>query len=380
MPRILIVTGEASGDLHGANLAGAIRSLRPDAQLFGVGGPKMLAAGVDLMHGIDRLDIVGLVGLTQLPAVLRTYRALGRLLRQNRFDVVVFIDNPGLNLRLIRIARRAGHRIVYYIGPQLWAWNPGRMRMITGAVDRMLVILPFEVELYRQAGVPCEFVGHPLLDAMVPTYDRDELRKRFGCEPAGQVLGLLPGSRQHEVRSLLPEMLEAGARLMQEFPGLQVLIAQASSIPDEVIREIVDASGNGARVIPRIIRDQPNEVMAASDVLLVASGTATLQAAIIGTPMVIAYKVSWLTYWVGRMVVRVKWIGLANIVAQRQIIPELIQRDATAERLALEAGRLLRDEAAANAMRRALAGVRQSLGEPDASRRAATAVLRECAA
>ena len=375
-PRILIVTGEASGDLHGAHLAGALRSVRPDVRLSGMGGPKMRAAGVELLLGIDRLDVVGMIGWTQLHAVLRTYLVLRRLFRRNRYEAVVFIDYPGLNLRLARLARRAGHRVVYYISPQIWAWRPGRIRLIAGVVDRMLVILPFELQLYRRAGVPCEFVGHPLLDIVAPSYDRHELRKRFGCEGASRVLALLPGSRDHEVRALLPDLLEAAARLRADFPDLHVLIAQASSIPDALIRELVA----GSPMEPSIVHDQPNEVIAAADVLLVASGTATLQAALIGTPMVIVYKTSWFTYWLARRLIRIDWIGLANIVAQRQIVPELIQQDATPARMAEEAARVLHDEAVAREVRAALAGVRQSLGQPGASRRAAEAVLRECQA
>ena len=374
--RILIVTGEASGDLHGANLAAAIRVLKPDAKLFGVGGVKMHAVGVELLHGIERLDVVGMIGWRQLLAVVATYRALAGVLRRNRYDAVVFIDNPGLNLRLARIAHRAGHRVVYYVSPQIWAWKPGRIKLIARVVDRMLVILPFEEALYRKAGVPCEFVGHPLLDVIAPSYDRHELRKRFGCEQAPRVLGILPGSREREVRLLLPDMLQAAGRLQEQFLGLEVLVAQAASIPDQLIHDLIVTSG----VAVRVVRDQANEVIAAADALLVASGTATLQAAIIGTPMVIAYKGSAFSYWLARRLICIPWIGLANIVAQRQIAPELIQHEATAGRMAVEVRRLLEDEEAAGSVQSALTAVRRSLGEPGASRRAAMAVLREAGA
>ncbi|MBI4402075.1 MAG: lipid-A-disaccharide synthase [Nitrospirae bacterium] len=374
MPRVLIVTGEASGDLHGANLAAAIRALRPDIEILGVGGAKMRAAGVELVRGIERLDAIGLVGLAQLRAIARTYFAIVRFLRRQSFDVVVFIDNPGLNLRLARTAKRAGHRVVYYIAPQIWAWHAGRIRLISRVVDRMIVILPFEEQLYRRAGVRCDFVGHPLLDAVAPSYDRAEIRKRFGMDGAAKVIGLLPGSREREVRDLLPVMLHASVELSRLFPGLRLLVAQAPSIPDDLIAEL--SSGAGMEV--RVIRDQPNEVMAAADLLLVASGTATLQAAVIGIPMVIVYRVSWLTYWVARWLIRVDCIGLVNIVAGRRIVPELIQHEATPERLQEEAARLLGDEAAYDRMRAALRAVRESLGSSGASRRAAAAVLAEC--
>ncbi|MDA2911808.1 lipid-A-disaccharide synthase, partial [Nitrospiraceae bacterium AH_259_D15_M11_P09] len=324
MPRILIVTGEASGDLHGANLARALRTLRQDVEILGVGGDKMQAAGVQLLAGIQRLDVMGMLGLAQLRAALRNYSALTRFLRQTRLEAVVFIDHPGLNLRLARVAKKARHRVVYYIAPQIWAWHSSRIRLISRVVDRMIVILPFEEVLYRQAGIACDFVGHPLLDAVDPCYDRAELRKRFGFDEAAIVIGLLPGSREREVRSLLPIMLQAAARLAGQYPGLELAVAQASSIPDGLIEALAEGSGPSVRVYP----DQPNEIMALSDLLLVASGTATLQAAVIGTPMVITYRASWLTYWLARMLIKVKHIGLVNIVAGRGIVPELLQHEA----------------------------------------------------
>ena len=374
MPRILLVTGEASGDLHGANLAREMKVLRPDVELVGVGGPKMQAAGVTLLPGIERLDMIGLPGPAQLRIAAHNYRAITRFLQHTPLDVVVFIDHPGMNLRLARRAKRDGHRVVYYIAPQVWAWRPGRMRLIARVVDRMVVILPFEHALFRGAGVVCDFVGHPLLDVVAPSYDRPELKKRYGLNESAIVLGLLPGSREREVRSLLPILLEATSRLTDLYPGLQPVIAQAASIKDGLIEEL----SAGSRVKSRIVKDEPNEVMAMSDLLLVASGTATLQAAVVGTPMVIVYRTNRLTYWVARAMIRINCIGLVNIVAGRSIVPELIQHDVTPERVAQEASRLLRDQTAAHEMRDALRAVRESLGDPGASKRAATAVLAEC--
>jgi len=375
MPRIFIVTGEASGDVHGANLAGAIRALQPDVELIGVGGSRMQAAGVALLPGLKRTDAMGVtLGSAHLRAAIRNFVALARFLSRTQLDAVVFIDNPGMNLRLARIAKWAGQRVVYYIAPQVWAWAPVRMRLIRRRVDRVIVILPFEEELYRKAGVPCTFVGHPLLDEVAPSYDRDELRKRFGLESSAPVVGLLPGSRESEVRALLPLMLQAATLLTRRHPGVRFIMAQAPSITDELIASL----SAGSSVNVHVVRDQASEVMAASDVLLVASGTATLQAAIVGTPMVLTYRAPWLTYWLARWLIRIDWIGLANIVAGRSIVPELIQQDATAERLSQEASRLLSDQRAAHEMRAELRKVREALGSPGASRRAAAAVLAEC--
>jgi lipid-A-disaccharide synthase len=376
MPRILIVTGEASGDLHGANLAAALQTLSPGIELFGVGGKKMKAVGVRLVQGIERLDVMGLLGLAQIRQVARTYRTVSRFVRENALDAVVFIDNPGLNLRLARAAKRMRQRVIYYIAPQIWAWHASRIKVIKRVVDRMIVILPFEQELYRRAGVSCDFVGHPLLDVVAPSYDRSELRKHFGLDGAGRVVGLLPGSREKEVRALLPLMLEAAARLARHEPGLQFVVAQAASIPDGLIDEL----SAGAGVTVRILRDQASEVMAVSDLLLVASGTATLQAAVIGTPMVIVYRTTPLTYLIAKLMIRIPWIGLVNIVAGRTIAPELIQQDATAVRLADEAARFLRDPQLLSDTRAAMKAVREQLGEPGASRRAAAAILAEIAA
>lgn len=376
MPRILIVTGEASGDLHGASLAAAIRAVRPDAELLGVGGEKMKTAGVILLQGIEQLDAMGMVGLSQLRAAAAKYLAIRRFLRHNPLDAVVLIDNPGLNLRLARAAKGLGHKVIYYIAPQIWAWNPGRIHLIRRVVDRVIVILPFEEALYRNAGVPCRFVGHPLLDTIMPSYDREELRKRFGHASPSPLLGLLPGSRQQEVRALLPTMLQAAADLSADYSGMSVLIAQAASIPDHLIQDLGHASG----VDVRIVRDQSNEVMAAADLLFVASGTATLQAAVIGTPMVILYRTSWLTYWLARMLIRINCIGLVNIVAGERFVTELIQHDATPRRLYDEGRRLLSDREAWMAMRTRLRVVRESLGAPGASKRAAMEVLAECGA
>ncbi len=375
MPRIFIVTGEASGDLHGANLAGAIRALRPDVELIGVGGGRMQAAGVALLPGIRRVDTIGVsLGLAHLSAGLHNLFTLAGYLRRTPLDAVVFIDNPGVNLRLARVAKWVGHRVVYYIAPQVWAWASVRMRLIRRRVDHAVVILPFEEPLYRQAGVRCTFVGHPLLDEVAPSYDRDELRKRFKLDSAAPVIGLLPGSRESEVRALFPMMLRAAAQLAQRHPGAQFIVAQAASITGELLASLSAEGGVPVQIVP----NQASEVMAACDVLLVASGTATLQAAVIGTPMVLTYRTAWLTYWLARWLIRIQWIGLVNIVAGRTIVPELIQQEATPERMSEEISRLLADGQAADRMRADLRNVREALGSSGASRRAAEVVLAEC--
>ncbi len=341
-PRILIIAGEASGDLHGANLAAALRAKAPELSILGVGGPRMQAAGVELVQSLSHLNVIGIAGPSAVRALARRVLAIRRLLRRDPLDLVVLIDNPGLNFHFARVAKRAGRRVVYYIAPQLWAWRPRRMRWIQRRVDHVVVILPFEAENYRRAGVPCTFVGHPLLDEVAPSYDRERLRAAYGLPREACVIGLLPGSRAGEIRALLPVMVEAV--------------------------QLLDV---------RLIARDPNGVMAAADLLFIASGTATLQAAIIGTPMVIVYKLPWLTYLLARLLVRVHSIGLANLVAGRAFIPELIQHHATPARLADQARRILDDASFREATRAEMARVRSLLGTPGASDRAAEVVLTQ---
>lgn len=373
-PRILIVTGEASGDLHGANLAKALYDLDPHIHIDGVGGQRMLAEGVHLLPGIESVDAIGVPGLKQLARGIRTLQRLKKMLRENIYDAVVFIDSPGMNLRLAKAAVKAKQHVIYYIAPQIWAWGKRRLSVIQRAVSRMLVIFPFEEPLYRRAGVPCNFVGHPLLDVVEPSYDQSMVREQLHVPKGGRVLGLLPGSREHEVARCLPMMLEAAWEVKKAFPDVHIMIAKSASVSDAGIHDRV----KGYKSLQvTVVDNQPNEVMAAADLLFVASGTATLQAAIIGTPMIILYRVPWLTYAIARHLVKIPDIGLVNIVAGRRIVPELIQHDMTVTRLVPEALRLFHNPELLEDMRKTFQEVREALGEPGASRRAAECVLAE---
>ncbi len=374
MPRILIITGEASGDLHGANLARALKARDPHVVLAGIGGAEMESAGVRLVRETGRLDVIGMVGLVTLLSVIRRFLSVRRLFRSEPWDAVVFIDHPGLNLRYAYFAKAAGLRVFYYIAPQIWAWRPGRIHWIKQRVDHVLVILPFEKAIYDRANIPCTFVGHPLLDAVGSNYDRPALRQRFGLVPDGPVIALLPGSRMREIESLLPILLEAAEKLAQRAPQTQFLLAQASTIQDNLLESLLRKS----TVSVKVVKEQASEVMAAADLALVASGTATLQAAVIGTPLILVYRTSALTFWLAFFLIRVRWIGLVNLVAERTVVPELIQTEATGQRLYEEASRLLDDRFAYDEMKRGLAKVRAALGQPGASTRAAEVVLAAC--
>lgn len=378
MTRILIMAGEASGDQHGAQLAGALRSLAPDVELLGLGGKRMQAAGVELLAGIERLDIIGVPTLRELRQAWRTFKALSRHLETLKLDAVVLIDNPGLNLRLARVAKRAGHRVVYFVAPQLWAWHASRIEKMKRYVDLVLAILPFESEIYTRAGMRSTFVGHPLLDDIAPKPDRRALRASLGIEPDVCVVGLLPGSREKETRMLLPVMLGAAERLatanpLQRVP-LRFVLGQVPTLPDRLFEEILRASP----VQVTAARGRALDVMAAADALIVASGTATLQSAVTGTPLTIVYRGSALTALFVRSVARVKWIGLANIVVDRQIATELLQENCTPENVADEIGRILSDPAALERAQAIALELRKKFGPPGASMRAAEAILAEC--
>lgn len=376
MTRILIITGEASGDLHGANLAKALKACDPQVSLAGIGGRAMEAAGVQSVGTMGQFDVMGMVGPVALLAIIRRFFFMRRLFRSEPWDAVIFVDNPGLNLRYAYFAKGAGLRVFYYIAPQVWAWGPWRMYWIKKRVDHVLVILPFEKPLFDQAGMRCTFVGNPILDAVEETYDRSALRAKFGLAPQERVIALLPGSRAHEVHVLLPILLDAAEKLARHQPGTQFLLAQASTIQDNLVQPFLRQS----RVPVTVVKEQTSEVLAVSDFALVKSGTAILQAAVVGTPMVLLYQISSLEWWIASFFKRVQWIGLANLVAGRLVVPELVQSAATGQRLYEEALRILDDRAVYDEMKRELAKVRESLGEPGASKRAAEAVLAGCRA
>lgn len=376
MARILIVTGEASGDLHGANLAKALRAKDPQVSLAGIGGAAMEAAGVQLISKMGQFDVMGMVGPLALLAIFRRFFFMRRLFRSEPWDAVIFVDNPGLNLRYAYFAKGAGLRVFYYIAPQIWAWGPWRVYWAKRRVDHMLVILPFEKPLWDKAGVPCTFVGHPILDAVAGLHDRSELRSKLGLSVDEQVVALLPGSRSHEVQVLLPILLSAAEKLAQHKPGTKFLLAQASTIQDNLLQAFLE----GNRVPITVMKEQTSEVLAVSDFALVKSGTAILQAAVVGTPMVLLYQISALEWWIASFFKRVKWIGLVNLVAGRSVVPELVQHEATGQRLYEEALRILEDPIAYADMKRSLAEVRDTLGAPGASARAAEKVLAVCQA
>ena len=370
----MLSAGEASGDLHGGVLCRALRELEPGVRLVGMGGAHMAAAGMDVIVDPTGQAAVGTSeALGRIPSLYRAYRALVKRLRLERPGALVLIDFPEFNLRLARRARRAGVPVVYFIPPQLWAWRRGRVHLMARRVSRVLAVFPFEPALYEQARVPVEFVGHPLLDVVPLDLTRDEARRRLGADPGHSLIGLLPGSRREEIEHLLPPMLEAAGRLAADDGRRRFVLGLAPTVPREQVQAHLLRTAGGPAV--DIVSGRTYEVMAAADTLLIASGTATLEAALLGTPMVVCYRVSRTTEIIARLLARVQWIGLPNLVSGRAVVPELIQKDVTGARIAAEASRLLDNPVIATAQRAAFKELRARLGEPGVGWRAARAVL-----
>ena len=369
--RIIIVAGEASGDLHGGDLAREILERDPNCDLFGIAGQSMRASGVRAL--VEMEDIHGL-GLSELLSTIgRTSRAfldLRKILRRESPDLLILIDYAEFNLILAGVAKRAGVRVLYYITPQVWAWRRGRIRKLVDRADKLAVVLPFEADLYRAAGERVEFVGHPLLDRVRPAQNRAETLKRHGLPANARLIALLPGSRRAEVKYMLAPMAEA-ARILARDHGLTPVLALAPTLTADEIAHVGATDLTGIQVV----ENDTYSIVAASEVALVTSGTATLETALLGCPEVIAYKLTALSYTLGRMLVRgVEFFGLPNILAGKKIVPELLQREVTARNLVRAAEPLLTPTIRSQTVA-ALGDLRAKLGAPGAAARVAAMAL-----
>jgi lipid-A-disaccharide synthase len=366
---VMIIAGEASGDLHGAGVVRELKRANPAIEIFGVGGDRMKQEGMQLIYHVKELGFMGFAEVIKHLPVIRSMKiTLEAVLRLRKPDVVVLIDYPGFNLRFANSAKRSGAKVVYYISPQVWAWHRSRVKKMRGIVDKMLVIFPFEVDLYRKEGVDAEFVGHPLLEVLSSGLDRRNFVKRYGLDPQKKILALLPGSRMQEIDKIFPEMLRAG-RTIAKAESMEIVIAVAPTLQEEHFRTFyVDGV--------HLVKDASYDVMANADFALVTSGTATLETGLFGTPMVVVYKTSWPTYLLGRMLIRLKNIGLVNIVAGKQIVPEFIQHRAAAPTMAREVIHLLQNSELLASMKQELLSVKGRLGEFGASQRVAQRILQ----
>jgi lipid-A-disaccharide synthase len=371
MKKVLIIAGEASGDLHGANLVREVRKQDPSVLFFGVGSRQMKDAGVQILADASEISVVGATEvLTHLRPLYRVFRGLTRFLRQERPDLLVLIDFPDFNILLGKRAKKLGIPILYYISPQVWAWRKGRIKTIADLVKAMIVVFPFEVGLYQDAGVDVRYAGHPLTDTVQSPYNQGEAKRLFGLDPGKRTLALLPGSRTREIFHLLPDMLAAAGILRDRIPGLQFVLPVAPTLAREFVESFVRKGPVPVTIADGAVYD----ALRASDAALVASGTATLETGLMAVPMVIVYRVSSLTYAIGRLFVDVDHIGLVNIVAGERVVPELVQHDATPENMADAITQLLGDPAYYGRVQTRLAGIRSKLGEAGTSARVASLV------
>ncbi len=358
MANIFIVSGEESGDLHGSSLIAALKRLMPGLKVGGMGGARMRASG---LVGPDsrEVSVVGVVEVIEkLPKILRTFKALKKNLLGFQADAVVLIDFPDFNLRFAKEVKKLGIPVIYYISPQVWAWRKGRIAKIARLVDKMLVVFPFEAEPYRDRGVDVEYVGHPLADSAKLDLPEAGAKKDLGLSPGSLCVALLPGSRTGEIKRLLPPMLEAAVLIEKGLAEKPVfLLPAANSIDDSLI----DGYLSGVPVDVRVVRHMMHTALRASEAAVVASGTATLETALIGTPMVIIYRMSAVSYWIARALIKLPYAGLPNIIAGRETVKELIQGEATPENIAREILSILNDPRKRESILESYSEIRASL-------------------
>jgi len=366
----MIIAGEASGDLHGSGVVRELKKANPGIEIFGVGGDRMRQEGMQLIYHVNELGFMGFAEVIKhLPVIRSMKNTLETVLRHKKPDVVLLIDYPGFNLRFAKTAKRSGAKVVYYISPQVWAWHRSRVKKMRGIVDKMLVIFPFEADFYHKEGIDAEFVGHPLLEVLKSGLDRKGFGKRYGLASDKKVLALIPGSRKQEIDMIFPEMLKA-ARTIARDEGMEIVVAVAPTLEEEYFRTFYNLEG------VHLVKNASYDVMQNADFALVTSGTATLETGLFCTPMVVVYKTSWPTYLIGRLLIRVNNIGLVNIVAGKQIVPEFIQHRANASTLALEVLAMVRNGELLTTMKQELASVKGKLGEIGASSRVAQRILQ----
>jgi lipid-A-disaccharide synthase len=375
--RLLLSCGEASGDLYAGALIRELRALDAGVSISGLGGPHFAAAGGRLVDDYRQIAVTGLTeAVAKIPRSLAAFRRLVRSAKSDKPDALVAIDFPDFNFRLARALKRLGVPVIYYISPQIWAWRPKRLETMRRIADRVLVIFPFEEAIYRNGGVPVEFVGHPLVDLAAPSASRSDFLRARGLSPTAPTVAVLPGSRPNEVSRILPDLLKAARMIQAAVPEVQFVVARAPNLDDRLFALKGSDPGSDPFALV-VVEGDTDTVLASADLALTASGTATVQAALHDTPMVIVYRLSPLTYRLGRRLVTIGMIGMVNLIAGEKIVPELVQDAFTPEAVAREAIALLTDRERATRVKAGLARVRERLGGSGASRRAAQAILHE---
>ena len=368
---VLIVAGEASGDLHGASLIRELKKLDSSLKIFGIGGNKMQAEGMEILYHIDKMAFLGFVEVIKhLPFIKKVQRDLIEEVKKRKVAEVVLIDYPGFNLsiakKLKRLELKPKLELIYYITPQVWAWGKGRVNKIRELFKKVLVVFPFEEKFFKEKNVNAEYVGHPLIQE-INTYDfisRNLLDKKYSLDPAKEILLILPGSRKQEVKSIFPEAIKAAFKIADEL-DMQVVVACSSNIDEKVFYELTDIKNF------IVIKDQTYDLLKHAKFGIVKSGTSTLEAGLLELPMVIVYKTSVLTYAIGISLVKIKNFGMANIVLDEQVVPELIQKDANADNIYNEAKNILSDDDLLNHIKIKLSRIKKVLGDKDAPKNAA---------
>ncbi len=374
--KIFIAAGEPSGDLHASMLAAEIIKLAPGISLFGIGGAKMASAGVSLFRRTDELAIIGLQDiLRHLGKIREIFFSFIAKAEEEKADLVVLVDYPGFNLRLAKELKKRGIKVIYYVSPQVWAWAGGRIKTIKDCVEKILVFFKFEEDLYKKAGVPAEFVGHPLLDFVKPSVDKNHIIKDMGLDKRKKTVILLPGSRKREVTALLPAMIKASQKLYEKSKDIQFIVVRSHNLDKETYERYLKGL-KAPYVLAENTGSELYDYLAVSDLAIAASGTVTLECAIMNVPMVITYKVSFISAIAMKLFMRIPMIGLVNILAGKKVVPELVQFDFTVGNIFKEASKILFDKSINARIKEELAKVKSSLGEEGASRRAALSILQ----
>ncbi len=372
--KLMVVAGERSGDLHASRIIASLKKLSPSTEVFGVGGERMLRSGAEILTDITGLAVVGLAEVVRnYPTFRRLFRRLVEVARRRQPDAALLVDYPGFNLRLARVLKSLGIKVVYFVSPQVWAWGRNRVKRMRKCVDRMIVVFDFEVPIYRRAGIDVVFVGHPLAEVLIPTMSRQEFRKKAGIPPEAKVVAILPGSRLHEVARHVPIMAEAAEIIRRKVAQAQFLLPAATEELAGECRRLLRRHRVSAPIA--ILSDGVYDAISASDAAIVSSGTATLETGCLGVPLVVVYKISPLTYLIAKRLVTISNIGLINIVAGKTIAPEFIQKQARPGQIAEQIVTFLTDAGLHETVRRQLSEVRAKLGSPGASQRAARAIL-----
>ncbi len=366
--KIVFSAGESSGDQHAAHMYQELLLLRPEIKAYGMGSEKMKNAGIELVYDSSSIAVIGLIEIIKHYSEIRNaLKIMKRFITEVKPDLLVCVDYKEFNFNLARFAKKRGIKVLFYVSPQVWAWRAGRVKNYGKVIDMMAVIFPFEKPYYEAENIPVRYVGHPSVDKVKPNRDKVTDLSRFSLRVDMPVVGLLPGSRQNEIKRILPVMLQAAEKLAQHHLGIQFVLPQADSIEDAFLSKYLDNS----LVNISVVKKEPYDVIQCCDVIMTCSGTASLEISLLTVPMVIVYKLSNLTYWLGKRLVKTRFIGLPNIIAGRSIIPELIQHDLTANQLAHEIDKILMNKSYKENMVRELAKVKSQLGDGGGSRKMA---------